>query len=146
MGSFKIALRWFREREFKYELFNRNHDIVFSGNQTLKNSAAVEYFGNDNTSNPEELLASALASCHMLTFLAVACKMGFVVQSYEDDAVAILDKNEEGKLAVTSITLHPKIIFEGNEPDPTKLQDMHNKAHRNCFIAQSIKAKVDVII
>lgn len=145
MSSFRVTLNWKRNAEFKYEMFNRDHQITFSGNQILNNSAAPDYYGNENMANPEELLASALSSCHMLTFLALASKTGYVVETYEDDAVAILDKNIEGRTAVTDIKLHPKITFSGNTPDEAKLREMHNKAHRNCFIAQSIRAQVEVI-
>lgn len=145
MSAFKIVTRWKRVKEFTYENYNRNHQIEFSGNQTLNNSAAVEYFGDENMANPEELLASAVSSCHMLTFLALASKTGFVVEEYEDDAVAILAKNLEGRMAVTDIKLHPKIVFSGNVPDENKLREMHHKTHRNCFIAQSVKAQIEVV-
>lgn len=145
MSSFKITTNWKRSADFKYETYNRDHQIIFSGNQVLNNSAAPEYYGNEQMANPEELLASAVSTCHMLTFLALASKTGYVVESYEDDAVAILDKNAEGRTAVTDIKLHPKIIFSGNQPDEAKLREMHHKAHRNCFIAQSVKAQVEVV-
>lgn len=145
MSSFRVTTNWKRTADFKYDTFNRDHQITFSGNQILNNSAAVDYYGNDNMANPEELIASAVSTCHMLTFLALASKTGFVVESYEDDAVAILDKNAEGRTAVTDIKLHPKITFSGTTPDETKLREMHNKAHRNCFIAQSVRAQVEVV-
>ncbi|MCK6595563.1 MAG: OsmC family protein [Bacteriovoracaceae bacterium] len=145
MSVFKITTVWNSKNEFTYEQYNRDHKITFSGPQTLINSAAPEYYGNEDMANPEELLAAAVSSCHMLTFLAVCSKTGFKVTHYEDDAVAMLDKNDEGKMAVTQINLHPKIQFDGATPDETKLRDLHNKAHRNCFIAQSIKTKVEVV-
>lgn len=145
MSVFKITTVWNSKNEFSYEQYNRDHQITFSGPQTLLNSAAPEYFGNEDMANPEELLAAAVSSCHMLTFLAVCSKTGFKVTQYEDDAVAILDKNEEGRMAVTQINLHPKIEFEGNTPDEAKLRDLHHKAHRNCFIAQSVKTKIEVV-
>ncbi|MFA6236673.1 MAG: OsmC family protein [Bacteriovorax sp.] len=143
---FHINLNWERSGEFEYEKFNRNHKITLGGNQVINNSAASEYLGNAGMSNPEELLASALASCHMLTFLAVACKSGYTVDSYIDNATATLDKNEEGKLAVTVIDLKPEVIFSGEKiPNQEQLKSLHEKAHRNCFIANSIKTKVNVL-
>lgn len=146
-NAFHIDLNWKRTTEdFGYEKFNRNHSIVFSGNQLLKNSAAPEYLGDVDTANPEELLASALSSCHMLTFLAVASKSGYIVDSYADCAEAILDKNEEGRLAITIINLRPVIIFSGEKkPTEEQLKSLHEKAHRNCFIANSIKTKVNIL-
>jgi organic hydroperoxide reductase OsmC/OhrA len=144
---FSIDLNWIRESsDFQYDHFNRGHTLRFSGNQNLKNSAAPEYLGNEDMANPEELIASALASCHMLTFLAVASKSGYTVNSYTDHATATLDKNEEGKMAITIIDLKPVISFQGPKiPDETQLKSLHEKAHRNCFIANSIKTKVNIL-
>jgi organic hydroperoxide reductase OsmC/OhrA len=147
MNAFKIELNWKRTTEnFEYNSFNRNHTVKFSGDQSLRNSAAPEYMGNADTANPEELLASSASSCHMLTFLAVASKMGYVVDSYADSAEALLNKNEEGRLAVTEIKLKPVIVFSGTKiPDADQLKSLHEKAHRNCFIANSIKSKVNIL-
>jgi organic hydroperoxide reductase OsmC/OhrA len=143
--TFQIDLKWKRTSEFTYELLNRNHTIKFSGNQTLNNSAAPDYLGNADMSNPEELLASALASCHMLTFLAVAAKSGYIIENYEDLARAHLEKNEEGRLAITVIDLTPVVIFGGEKkPTAEQLKSLHEKAHRNCFIANSIKSIVNI--
>jgi peroxiredoxin-like protein len=144
MSSFKINVKW--QNAFSRESYVRDHTIKFSGDQILNNSAAKDYSGNENMANPEELLASALASCHMLTFLAICSKSGFIVESYQDEAVAILDKNAEGKIAVTKITLHPVIKFSGDKiPDNEKLKSLHDKAHHNCFIANSIKCDFEVV-
>ena len=147
MESFKISTRWEKTSQlFTYETYNRDHLIEFSGEQTLKTSAAAGYFGNADMTNPEELLASAVSSCHMLTFLALCSKMGYVVLTYEDDAVAILDKNEQNVTAVTEITLHPTTTFLGAKvPDLEKLTFMHDKAHKNCFVANSVKCKVNIV-
>lgn len=147
MSAFHIESNWKRTTEdFNYEKFNRNHTIKLSENQIVNNSSAPEFFGNTDTTNPEELLASALTSCHMLTFLVVASKSGFVVDTYVDHSEAILEKNEEGKMAVTIINLKPTISFSGNKiPDADQLRSLHEKAHRNCFIANSIKTKVNIL-
>lgn len=147
MNSYKIDLNWKRTTaDFDYNTFNRNHTLQFSGEQLLHNSSAPEYQGNTDTANPEELLASALSSCHMLTFLAVASKMGYIVDSYADTAEALLSKNEEGRFAVTEINIKPVIVFSGTKiPDADQLKSLHEKAHRNCFIANSIKTKVNIL-
>lgn len=147
METFQIELNWKRTTsDFTYETFNRNHMLKFGGEQLLRNSAAVDYFGDSEAANPEELLASSLSSCHMMTFLAVASKMGYVVDSYADSAEARLAKNENGRIAVTEINLKPVIVFSGNKiPDADQLRSLHEKAHRNCFIANSIKTKVNIL-
>ena len=142
MSQHKAAISWKRETpDFKYETFDRTHTITYAGGGSIKSSSAAEYSGNSQYPNPEELLASALATCHMLTFLAIASKSKIVVNSYEDNAVATLDKNAEGVICVTHITLNPKIVFETDIP-AEKLKSLHEKAHKNCFIANSIKCEV----
>lgn len=146
MSIFTIDLNWKRETEFVYDKFNRSHTLSFSGNQILKTSSAPEYLGNIDMANPEEILAAAVSSCHMLTFLAVASKSGYVVDNYRDHAEATLDKNEEGKMAITQINLHPVVEFSGEKlPSAELLNSLHEKAHRNCFVANSIKTKVNVL-
>jgi organic hydroperoxide reductase OsmC/OhrA len=143
---FHVNLIWNRTNEFTYDKFNRDHTVEFSGHQLLNTSAAADYLGNPNMANPEELLASALSSCHMLTFLAVASKSGYIVESYTDYSAATLDKNEEGKLSITTIDLKPIIVFSGAKiPDEIQLKSLHDKAHRNCFVANSIKTKVNIL-
>lgn len=144
-AKFQMLINWKRTKDFSYDQFNRSHDLIFSGPQTLNNSAAPEYLGDANMANPEELLASALGSCHMLTFLAVASKSGYIVEEYSDSPIAILDKNENGRLSITEIELTPLIKFSGvKTPTEEQLHSLHDKAHRNCFIANSINTKVTI--
>ncbi len=87
----------------------------------------------------------ALSSCHMLTFLAICAKKGIAVDHYDDDAEGVLEKNEEGRLAVTRTTLRPKVTFgEGVRVDAEALRKLHESAHRGCFIAASVKTVVTV--
>jgi peroxiredoxin-like protein len=146
METFKIELKWKNDSiDLNYENFNRNHEIQLSKDQHILASAAKTYLGDESKTNPEELLASALASCHMLTFLAICAKLKIVVTHYTDDAVAILDKNDEGKLAITKIILHPEIKLINNVIiEHEKLISLHDKAHKNCFIANSIKCAVEI--
>lgn len=95
--------------------------------------------------DPEEALVAAAASCHMLTFLYVAAKRGYVVESYVDNAVGIMEKNSEGKTAVTRITLRPKIEFSAERPPSAEeLQSLHHLAHEECYIANSLKSEIVV--
>jgi organic hydroperoxide reductase OsmC/OhrA len=145
MSEHKISLSWKRESaDFNYENYNRSHELRFEGGQGVKASAAPDFKGDARLTNPEELLAGSLASCHMLTFLAFASKANFVVDSYQDNAVAILEKNSEGKMAVTEIKLFPKITFNGTAPDAAKLSELHERAHKYCMIGNSILSKVSI--
>ena len=107
-------------------------------------SAAPEYGGSAGAVDPEQALVAAVASCHMLTFLAVAARRRLVVDRYEDDARGVLEKNAEGRLAITQVVLRPHIVFKGDPPGDAELDRLHQMAHRGCFIAQSVRCEVRV--
>ena len=144
MSKHLASLRWNRNgKPFTYEGYSRDHEWIFEGGQRLTGSAAEAFLGSPEGVDPEEALVVALSSCHMLTLLAIAAKKGWTVESYDDDAEGRLGKNEAGKLALTHVTLRPRIIFaEGKTPDAEALQQLHHQAHENCFIANSVKTEV----
>jgi organic hydroperoxide reductase OsmC/OhrA len=146
MSEYKVYLSWKNESEdFSYKTYDRTHQLKFGGGTVVKGSAASDYLGKAQLVNPEETFAASLASCHMLTFLAIAAMKKYKVASYEDNAVAILGKNEKLIMAVTTVFLRPKIIFEGdNIPDTTIIDKMHNFAHKECFIANSVLTEIIV--
>jgi len=148
MGNHLTFIQWQRNgQDFKYETYDRTYTIKFSGGINIQASNPKEYFGTPELPNPEELLVSALSGCYMQTFLAVACKYGYIIDSYTDEAIGITDKNEHGKISVTKITLHPKIKFSGSKlPDDNTINKMREKAHENCFISNSINSQVSIEI
>ena len=79
----------------------------------------------------------------MLWFLSIAAKRGFCVDTYVDDALGVMARNDQGKFAMTQVTLRPRVVFAGT-PLPTKsdIEAMHHKAHAECFIANSVKTEV----
>jgi organic hydroperoxide reductase OsmC/OhrA len=82
----------------------------------------------------------------MLTFLAIACKYKFVLDEYTDDAIGHMEKNAEGRLAITRVELRPKLKFSGEkQPSPEELDKMHHAAHEQCFIANSVKTEITVV-
>ena len=142
--SFRASVRWQRTSpDFSYETYNRAHEVAFGSGTTVKASSAPGFKGEADRINPEEQLVGALSSCHMLTFLAVAAKKRFVVDAYYDDASGVLDKNAEGRLAVTRVVLRPKVVFSGDKvPSAEELAALHETAHKGCFIANSVKTEV----
>jgi len=144
MSHHTSRLVWNRNQDqpFTYETYTRDHQVTMGTGLAFSASAAPEYKGSEEFTNPEELLIAALSSCHMLTFLAVAAKKGFVVSRYEDDAVGTLAKPETGPIQVTTCVLKPRAEFEGNAPDQETLHKLHEQAHRGCFIANSVKTLV----
>lgn len=145
MSEHRVQLAWRRATpDFLHETYDRTHEVRFPGGQALRGSAAPDYKGDQAKANPEELLAAALGSCHMLTFLAVAARSRLVVDAYEDEPVATLEKGPDGKLAVTRVVLRPRVAFGGPPPDAARQKELHDKAHRNCFIAASVRCEVAI--
>jgi organic hydroperoxide reductase OsmC/OhrA len=146
MSEHKATIKWSRAgKDFTYKTYSRDHVWSLNGND-VPASATTAYLGSPNRVDPEAALVAALSSCHMLTFLALAANKGFVVDSYEDAAVGHLEKNAQGKLAVTRVELHPKIAFGGTkQPGAADLDALHDKAHRECFIANSVTTDVRVV-
>jgi organic hydroperoxide reductase OsmC/OhrA len=146
MSEHKIGLEWKRESErFTYDTYNRDHIVTFEGGARVPASAAPAYRGNPALVNPEEGFVAALSSCHMLTFLAVAAKKRFAVDRYVDDAVGYLEKNQQGKMAITRVTLHPRVEFSGSPlPTPADIAELHELAHSGCFIANSVTAEITI--
>jgi organic hydroperoxide reductase OsmC/OhrA len=144
MSTFSIELAWRRTTpDFDYKTFDRGHIWYLAGGQTVQGSAAPEFSGDPEKSNPEEALLAALSSCHMLTFLSIAALKKLVVESYEDEPLAELGKNEKGKMMVSRLTLRPKVVFGGETvPDADTVVELHRKAKENCFIGNSLLSPV----
>lgn len=146
MSEHKASISWSRgASEFSYETYTRDHTWRFDGGIEVAGSAAPSYKGTPARVDPEEAFVAALSSCHMLTFLAVAARKRIVVERYDDDAVGIMEKNESGKLAVTRVTLRPRIVFgDATPPSAADVAQLHHLAHENCFIANSVKTQIVV--
>jgi len=144
MSEHKVSLNWKNDSEdFSYKKYDRTHRWQFEGGIVVDASAAPEYLGKEEFVNPEEAFAASLASCHMLTFLAVASMRKYTIELYEDNAVAILEKNEKSRMAITKLYLRPKITFKGDIiPDKTIIDEMHQRAHSECFIANSVLTEI----
>lgn len=145
MSEHHATISWVRgSTDFTYETYPRAHAWNFPSGIRVEASSAPEYLGSTDRVNPEEAFVAALSSCHMLTFLALAARKRLIVERYEDAAVGVLEKNADGKLAVTRVTLRPKVVFAEPEPSPDDMQRLHQKAHDHCFIANSIRTEVSV--
>ena len=140
-----IHVRWHNDRnDFDSLTYSRNHTWQFSNGVEVPVSAAVKYAGDPDCVNPEQGLVASVASCHMLTFLALAAKAGFLLKAYDDTPYGVLAKNDAGRMAVTHITLRPRTRFSGTSPTACELDDLHDAAHRNCFVANSLNSVVTV--
>lgn len=147
MSEHHASIRWKRtSADFLYDTYNRAHEFSFNnGTIVVPASAAVAFKGDADRVDPEEAFVASLSSCHMLTFLALCARKRLVVDSYEDDAVGVMEKGANGKLWVSRVTLRPRITFaQGTDVDSAILEGIHHKSHEECFISNSVKTDVSV--
>jgi len=145
MSEHRATIEWeLGAADYSYDTYPRDHRWRFEGGVEVSASAAPGYLGNESLVDPEEAFVASLSSCHMLTFLAIAARKRVVVERYCDDAVGHMEKNAEGRLAITRVSLRPRIGFRDTPPDAAELDRMHEAAHRNCFIANSVRSVVTV--
>jgi organic hydroperoxide reductase OsmC/OhrA len=144
MSEHVAEIVWKRTSEgFGYDQYNRRHLWRFDAGFDVAASAAPAYRGEPDCVDPEEAFVAAVSSCHMLTFLAIAAKKRLVVDAYDDRAVGHMEKNAEGRIAITRVDLHPHITFApGVEVDAATLDKMHRDSHEHCFIANSVKTEI----
>jgi organic hydroperoxide reductase OsmC/OhrA len=150
MANYHATVQWSRDgANFLDNKYSREHQWSFDGGATVKGSSSPHVvpapYSNPAAVDPEEALVVALASCHMLSFLYVAGKRGFVVDEYRDEATGKMTKNPAGKYWISEVTLHPKVLFSGDKtPDQPEIAVMHHEAHEECFIANSVKTDVRI--
>ena len=94
--------------------------------------------------DPEEMFVASLSSCHMLWFLDYARRAKLAVAAYRDQAEGVMEKDADGRVAITRVTLRPAARFTGRQPDASELEALHHAAHDACFIANSVKTQVTV--
>ncbi len=148
MAEHTIQIRWERNNQkFSDNRYSREHLWFFDGGIEVAASSSPQVvplpYSNDNAVDPEEAFVASISSCHMLWFLSVAAKRGFIVDEYTDDAIGIMEKDTSKRLAITRVTLRPKVIFSGDKiPGKPDIHILHEQAHDSCFIANSVKTEI----
>lgn len=135
------------DETFTDHRYSRRHLLRFDGGAEVTGSSSPSVvplpMSDPLGVDPEEAFVSSIAACHMLWFLALAAQRGLVVDSYRDSAQGVMTKNAAGKLWLSTVTLRPDVRFSGtNQPDAQTLQQLHHRAHDECFIANSVKSEV----
>ena len=150
MSDHKATIAWQRKDPgFLTGKYSREHTWSFDGGTTVPASPSPSVvpapWSNPAQVDPEEAFVASVSSCHMLTYLYLASKQGFQLDSYLDEAVGVMTKNEKGVPWISLVTLHPKIVYSGDKrPGPADEERLHHLAHEQCFIANSIKTVVKV--
>lgn len=124
-----------------YKNYERSHNIIIENKTLIEGSSDPAFRGNKNRHNPEDLLLSSLASCHMLWYLHFCAVNHVIVEAYTDYAEGIMTEEEDGKGRFTSVTLHPDVVVS-SESMVERALDLHQKASEYCFIANSVNFPV----
>ena len=149
MSAYTATIRWDRTGgEFAKGQYSRGHEWAFDGGAVVPASASPENVppgtADEAAVDPEEAFIAALSSCHMLFFLDFSRRAGFVVDDYVDEAEGVMEKRTDGRIAMTRVTLRPRITWGGDAPDEAAIADLHHRAHEACFIANSVTTEVTV--
>lgn len=148
MSEYYAKVVWQNQEPNSYQnnQYSRAHQWFFDGGITVAASSSPHIvplpYSDENAVDPEEAYVASLSSCHMLFFLNIARKQKWVVSHYEDNAVGTMEKDEQGRMAITTVTLKPKATFIGATPNLTQLEQIHHQAHDACFIANSVKTQI----
>ena len=151
MSIYTATIRWSRKGEaedFAKGRYSRAHQWSFDGGVTVPASPSPhivpEPWNKFDAVDPEEAFVASLSSCHMLFFVDLARRGGFVVDAYEDEAEGTLEKRHDGKMWMSKVVLRPRIAWNGGGPNADAVAELHRQAHEACFIANSVTTEVTV--
>jgi len=152
MAHYSVKINWTRNLSelFVDSKYSRAHTWTFDGGIELAASSSPHVvplpYSKESAVDPEEAFIVSLSSCHMLWFLSLAAGKKLIIESYEDRAEGVLEKNEKGQLAMTEVTLKPKVTFGGSSlPTAAEIDALHHSAHEKCFLANSVKTRISII-
>ena len=152
MPEFTASVHWTRqsgEEEFVQQQYSRRHSWRFDGGAEVAGSSSPHSvplpWSDEAAVDPEEAFVASLSSCHMLWFLSLAAKAGWVVDDYRDEPLGVMARNAAGRMAMTVVTLRPAVRFGGAlKPSHDALMQLHEKAHHHCYIANSVNTDVKI--
>ena len=136
--TFAVAVEWTGSRGVGttgYRDFDRDHVVRVRGLPDILASADKAFRGDASRHNPEQLLLAALSGCHMMSYLFHAVSNGLTVTDYADEATAVLTRDGTSG-SITSATLRPRVVLGAGDPEAALR--IHDDAHRDCFIANSV--------
>jgi organic hydroperoxide reductase OsmC/OhrA len=145
MSIHTAEVAWHRhDAKFIDNRYSRLHKWTFDGGTVVPGSSSPHVvkvpLSDPSAVDPEEAYVASLSSCHMLWFLSLAARDGYVVDSYVDAA--------EGRMAdgwISVVTLKPVVAFSGEKaPTDAELDRLHHEAHAECFLARSVKSEIRV--
>jgi organic hydroperoxide reductase OsmC/OhrA len=148
MSEYRVDLEWQRgEEDFLGKRYSRRHTLRFDGGVEIPASSSATIvpapLSDPAAVDPEEAFVASLASCHLLTFLAIAAERGFRVDRYRDAPIGTLARNEFGRYVMSQVVLRPEVMFGGDaRPTAEQILAVHEAAHKDCYIANSVTTDV----
>jgi len=148
MSEYTASVHWsLDDGDFAGDRYTRAHEWLFDGGLTVPASASPQIvplpLSVAENVDPEEAFVASLSSCHMLFFLSLAARRGIVVESYTDEASGRMEKNADGRMAMSRVLLRPRAVYRADStPDPKEVERLHHRAHELCFIANSVRSKI----
>ncbi|MBL8770626.1 MAG: OsmC family protein [Phenylobacterium sp.] len=148
MATYRATVEWTLKdgEDFANGRYSRGHTVSFAEHVVPATASrhVVGKWAAPGAVDPEEMLVASISNCHMLTFLHRARLAGFVVTRYRDAAEGVMEKNADGRMAVTRVTLRPEIAYDGARPTEEQRDKLHHEAHEECFIANSVTCEIVV--
>jgi organic hydroperoxide reductase OsmC/OhrA len=149
LSRYRAAVDWRCDGDFAARRYSRGHTLSFDHGLTVPGTAGPANvnprYAVEGALDPEQAFTASIAACHMLWFLDIAARAGFVVEAYNDAAEGTLAADASGKQVMTRVVLRPLVSFIGERrPSPEELAELHHKAHDACFIANSVKTEIVV--
>lgn len=148
MSEYHARVSWQRgEANFLDNQYSRGHLWEFDGGAIVPATSSPQVvpppLSVESNVDPEEAFVAALSSCHMLFYLSLAARQGYLIDGYVDQAVGVMGKNEQGKMAMIQVTLRPRVIYGGeSKPSDDQVKSLHHQAHELCFIANSVTSEI----
>jgi organic hydroperoxide reductase OsmC/OhrA len=146
LSTYTAKVDWRCDGAFATRRYSRGHTLSFDHGLTVPGTAGPANvnprYAVEGALDPEQAFTASIAACHMLWFLDVAARAGFVIERYADEAEGTLAEGPSGKQVMTRVVLRPRITFAGRQPTSEELADLHHTAHEECFIANSVKTEI----
>jgi organic hydroperoxide reductase OsmC/OhrA len=151
VSRYSATITWEKgDARFVDGRYSRAHAWEFDGGAVIRASSSPGVvplpYSDASAVDPEEAFVASLASCHMLWFLSIAAKKGFCVRTYRDAAEGTLAPDHQGKPYMKAVILRPHVVFAPPAlPSDRLVREMHQQAHRECFIANSVTTELTTV-
>lgn len=139
MHHYKTSVTWTGNKGTgtrDYRSYDRSHIIELENKPVIEGSSDIAFRGDKTKYNPEDMLVASLSACHMLSYLHVCAMEGVIVTAYTDEATGTMEETKDGGGHFTEVELKP-VVTVSHESMIDKANELHHKAHQNCYIASS---------